>query len=432
MKISIQTLGCKVNQYESQAMEMMLTERGHDMVPQGSDAEVYIINSCTVTSSSDRKSRQAVRQAQRRKEGAIVALCGCFPQVSPEEAEKLEVDLLGGTGDRVAFVEELEKLFLERQKKVLVDNAMARREFEALPAGGLSARTRGMLKIEDGCQNFCSYCIIPYARGPVRSLPLADIQKEMERLAKASYREVVVTGIEISSWRGSLGETLIDALECICQLDPKIRIRLGSLEPRTITKEFCERASKLSNLCPHFHLSMQSGSDKTLKKMNRKYDTARYFESVSLLRDYFPKVAITTDFIVGFPGETEEDFKESLAFIETCQFSSMHIFPYSIREGTPAAKMPNQLTNEVKHERAKRGELLAKTMEKAYLESLVGETLTVLFEEEDDSGAWKGHTGQYVPVKLSSPENLQNRLRKVAITATQGLQLLGEDKGDAL
>jgi threonylcarbamoyladenosine tRNA methylthiotransferase MtaB len=426
MRIAFCTLGCKVNQYETQALERLFTARGHVLAPFEGEADVYIINSCTVTAVSDKKSRQVVRQARKRAPDALVALCGCYPQTHPDDIKNLPVDLVAGTGDRTGFVELVERAWAERQEKVTaLDDAMKRRTFEPLPAGGLEGRTRAMLKVEDGCVNFCTYCIIPYARGPVRSLPLQDAAAQAARLAGEGYKELVLTGIEISSWGHDLrdGTSLIDLMEAVCAAAPGCRIRLGSLEPRTVTGEFCLRAAELDNLCPHFHLSMQSGCDATLKRMNRKYDTARFFESVSLLGKYFQTPAVTTDMIVGFPGETEEEFAQSLDFIQRCAFAAMHIFPYSKRPGTPAAAMPGQVPKAVKEERARRAAEIAARMERRYLERW--KTAEVLFEEERD-GLWRGHTTHYCEVRVQSGENLHNQLRQVSVTGVGDGYLEGE------
>ena len=425
MKVAIQTLGCKVNQYETQAMELLLTQRGHTLVSFDSAADVYLVNSCTVTAVSDKKSRNLVRQARRKNPAAVIALCGCYPQVSEEEAEKLSVDLLGGTGDREAFVDQLESVWQQREKTVCIDNAKERKIFQRLPEGGLRDRTRAMLKVEDGCANFCSYCIIPYARGPVRSLPRGEAVSGAKRLQEKGYQEIILTGIEISSWGRDLaeGEILVDLVESICLAVPQCRIRLGSLEPRTVTEDFCQRLSKLQNLCPQFHLSLQSGSDAVLKRMKRRYDTARYQQSVALLRQYWQSPGITTDLIVGFPEETPEEFLETLEFLKTCAFTAMHIFPYSKRAGTPAASMSGQIPNETKAERAKKARHLADKLERDYLESFMGETVEVLFEEAS-GGLWQGYTPQYVLVQAPG-ENLHNQRKLVQITALHGQNLYG-------
>ena len=427
MKIAFYTLGCKVNQYETQALEQLVTQRGHSLVPFEEAADAYVINTCTVTAVSDKKSRQVIRRARKAAPDAVIAVCGCYPQTHPDDVEKLGVDLISGTGDRTGFVDLLEREWSDRQPITALDDAFQRRTFEPLPAGGLEGRTRAMLKMEDGCVNFCSYCIIPYARGRVRSLPLADCVRQARELEAAGYREIVLTGIEISSWGQDLEgkPELMEAIEAICQgLSPDTRVRLGSLEPRTITPDFCRRAAALPNLCPHFHLSMQSGCDTVLARMNRKYDSNRYYESVKFLHEVYDRPAITTDLIVGFPGETEEEFQQTLDFIQKCAFSAMHIFPYSKRPGTPAAKLPGQVLNAVKEERAHRAAQIARTMQDTYLDSWVGETVPVLFEEERE-GLWRGHTTRYCEVEVQSVQPLHNQLRQVQITGHAGGALQG-------
>ncbi len=427
MRVAFYTLGCKVNQYETQALEQLFAQRGHVLVPFEGEADAYIVNSCTVTAVSDKKSRQTVRQARKRAPGAVIALCGCYPQTHPEDMDDLPVDLVAGTGDRARFVELVEQAWAERQPITALDDAMKRRVFEPLPAGGLEGRTRAMLKVEDGCVNFCTYCIIPYARGPVRSLPLCDAVEQAKKLAAEGYKELVLTGIEISSWGHDFrdGSSLIDLVEAVCGAAPDCRVRLGSLEPRTVTEEFCVRGAKLDNLCPHFHLSMQSGCDATLRRMNRKYNTARFYESVSLLRRHFDAPAVTTDMIVGFPGETGGEFEQSLDFIQQCAFAAMHIFPYSRRPGTPAAAMPGQVLNAVKEERARRAGEIAAGMERDYLSRFAGQRVEVLFEEERD-GLWRGHTARYSEVRVKSGENLHNRLCRVSVTGVGDGYLEGE------
>ncbi len=446
MNIAIYTLGCKVNQYETQAMEAELRRRGHTLVDFDGSADAYIINTCTVTAVSDHKSRQMIRQARKRNPGAVVAVCGCYAQTKPQEVAELEVDLVGGADRRLAFLDDMERLWAERtadnimstgstpeqfsisEPLVTTGNIMSTRTFEELPAGGLEKRTRAMLKVEDGCVNFCSYCVIPYARGPVRSLTAERAAAEAARLQAEGYRELVVTGIEISSWGRDLPgkPPLSELIRAICAAAPDCRIRLGSLEPRTITRDFCQAVSGLHNLCPHFHLSLQSGCDETLRRMNRKYDTARYYESVELLRKFFVDPGLTTDLITGFPGETEEEFARTLAFLEKCAFTAMHIFPYSRRAGTPAARMPGQVPKAVKEERSHRASALAEDLRRAYLERWVGKSLPVLFEEEVPGrpGLWRGHAPNYVEV-CAPGEGLHNVERPVMITAVESPHLLG-------
>ncbi|MDY3690571.1 MAG: tRNA (N(6)-L-threonylcarbamoyladenosine(37)-C(2))-methylthiotransferase MtaB [Dysosmobacter sp.] len=425
MRVAIYTLGCKMNQYETQAMEQLLRRKGHQVVDFSQEADAYVVNTCSVTAVSDQKSRKILHRVRRERPGAVLAVCGCYPQTHVEDVRKLDVDLIAGTGDRAGFVDLLEQAVEERRPLELVDRSFDRRSFEVLPAGGMENRTRAMLKVEDGCVNFCSYCIIPYARGPVRSLPLDKAVEQAAQLKAEGYREIVITGIEISSWGRDLknGLTLIDLMEAISAAAPGVRIRLGSLEPRTVTEEFCRRAAALPDLCPQFHLSMQSGCDDTLKRMNRKYGTARYLESVELLNRFFDRPAVTTDMIVGFPEETEEEFAKTLDFIRRCGFAQMHIFPYSIRPGTPAADM-EQVPKAVKEDRARRAAAAAADMHRAYLDGCVGKTYPVLFEQPRD-GKFSGHAPNYMEV-LAEGEDLHNQVKPVRITGTDGQVLFGE------
>ena len=425
MNIAICTLGCKVNQYETAAMERELTARGHTLVPFEGPADACIINTCTVTAVSDKKSRQMIRRARKQSPGAVVAVCGCYPQTHPEDVKGLDVDLIAGTGDRMKFLDLLEQAAHEKEPVVNLDEALRRRTFEVLPAGGLSARTRAMLKVEDGCVNFCSYCIIPYARGPVRSLPLDAAVREVRRLREEGYRELVLTGIEISSWGRDLpGKPgLAGLIEAVCREAGDMRVRLGSLEPRTITEDFCRRTAALPNLCPHFHLSLQSGCDATLARMNRKYDTRRYKESADLLNGAFRRPAITTDLIAGFTGETEEEFAATLDFIRSCGFAEMHIFPYSIRPGTPAAEM-EQVPGAVKDARAARAAAVAEEMHQAYLEDCVGQIYDVLYEQPAD-GLYQGHAPNYMLTAVPAGD-LHNRILPTRITGVENGVLLGE------
>lgn len=425
MKIAIYTLGCKVNQYETQAMERELRSRGHEIVPFSEGADAYVVNTCSVTAVSDQKSRQLLSRARRAHPEAVVAVCGCYPQTQPEDVRKLDVDLIAGTGDRLGFLDLLEQELEDRRPLEALDKAFARRAFEDLPAGGLEGRTRAMLKVEDGCVNFCSYCIIPYARGAVRSLSPEIAAERIRELEAEGYREVVLTGIEISSWGADLktGQGLIDLMETLAAAAPSLRLRLGSLEPRTIGEDFCIRAAKLPNLCPQFHLSMQSGCDATLKRMNRKYDTARYLRSVELLNKHFDRPAVTTDMIVGFPGETEEEFTQSLDFIRRCGFARMHIFPYSIRPGTPAAELP-QIPAAAKEARAARAAAAADELRRDYLAGCVGQTYPVLYEQARGN-RFSGHAPNYTEVLVPGGEALHNRVLRTRITGTEGFALLG-------
>ena len=432
MKVAIYTLGCKVNQYETQAMERELRARGHETVSFDREADAYVINTCSVTAASDQKCRQAVHRARREHPEAVVAVCGCWSQTHAAEARALGAGVLAGTGDRMGFLSLLERAVREHGPErgaplEAVDPPFERRHFEWLPAGGLEGRTRALLKVEDGCANFCSYCIIPYARGPVRSLPMGEAAVQAMELKNRGYQEIVLTGIEISSWGRDLcqGTTLIDLLEAVSAAVPGVRLRLGSLEPRTITEEFCQRAAILPDLCPQFHLSLQSGCDATLRRMRRKYDTARYLQSVELLKRTFRHPAVTTDLITGFPGETEEEFRETLDFIQKCGFARMHIFPYSQRPGTLAAEM-EQVPKALRAERARRAAEAAAAMRQAYLEECVGRTEEVLFEQPaGEEGLFLGHAPNYAEVLVKGTE-LHNQVRPVKITRTDGEFLFGE------
>ena len=323
------TLGCKVNQYETQAMEQLLRQEGHTVAPFSEKCDAYIINTCSVTAVADKKNRAVIRRCRKSNPDAVIAVCGCYPQRDQAAVAALGVDVIGGSSDREAFLQDIMTVFQGKNAIYRVDNALKRQEFEILPPGGLEGRTRAMLKVQDGCQNFCTYCIIPYTRGPIRSAPVELAAQQARALWEKGYKEIVITGIEIASWGRDLPEKpgLELLLTALSEAVPEMRLRLGSLEPRIITPEFCKIIKTLPNLCPHFHLSMQSGCDSVLKRMKRKYDTARYLESVCLLKETFPDCSITTDMIVAFPGETEEEFAESLAFIEKCGFADMHIFP---------------------------------------------------------------------------------------------------------
>ncbi len=439
MEFSIYTLGCKSNQFESQAMAKLLTERGHKEIPLDQPAHATIINTCSVTALSDKKSRQTIRSLKNKNPKTLLAVCGCYAQLSPQEIEKLEVNLIGGTGNHLDFIKELESLFQGSNPQITTmpyDDPKTRLGIEQLPSGGLEGRTRALLKIQDGCENYCSYCIIPYARGKIRSLSPVDSALAIHDLIGQGFSEIVLTGIEISSWGKDLpsNESLVDFLDMANEIaqgyqeteGKEIFFRLGSLEPRTITEEFCSQVSKMPSIRPHFHLSLQSGSDSVLKRMNRKYDTERFFQSVSILRRHFKNPAITTDLIVGFPQESEEEFEETLLFLEKCQFSSMHIFPYSPREGTPAAKMEGQITKEVKQIRSSQGISLAHKMQKDYEKQFLEENLPVLFESQDnkDKTLWTGLSPQHIQITVSSEKPLQNQSHLVQITGQteNGLQ----------
>ena len=416
MKFAFYTLGCKTNQYETQAMERLLTDMGHEIGHFDEPCDGYIVNTCSVTAVADKKNRAVIRRCRRDNPNAVLGVCGCYPQHASEAIRELGAEVIGGSGNRQEFINMMLEAVANRTHQEAVDNALRRREFEILPAGGLEERTRAMVKVQDGCVNFCSYCIIPYTRGPIRSAPLELAVEQTKELAARGYREIVVTGIEIASWGVDLPgkPPVTDLIEALCAAVPDMRVRLGSLEPRIVTEEFCQRLKKYPNLCPQFHLSMQSGCDTVLARMKRKYDTARYYESVALLNRHFPGCAITTDMIVAFPGETEEEFGQSLEFIRKCAFADMHIFPYSRRPGTPADKMPGQHNNDTKESRSRAAIAVAEEMSRTYRENLVGTTYEVLFEETDGDYC-TGHAPNYVKV-YAPGEDLHNEIRSVKIT----------------
>ena len=426
MKFGFYTLGCKTNQYETQAMEQLFGALGHQVGSFEEACDGYIINTCSVTAVADKKNRAIIRRCRREHPGAVIGVCGCYTQHDPDAVRKLGVDVLSGSSGRREFVDMMISAAQNGQHRENLDIALRRREFEILPAGSLSQRTRAMVKVQDGCVNFCTYCIIPYTRGPVRSAPLELAVSQAKELAEKGYREIVITGIEIASWGVDLPgkPPMAEMVAAICEAVPQLRVRLGSLEPRVITEEFCQKMVNYTNLCPQFHLSLQSGCDTVLSRMKRKYDTARYLESVRLLKAYFPGCAVTTDMIVAFPGETEEEFQQSLAFIQECGFGDMHIFPYSRRPGTPADKMPGQHDNATKEDRSRRAITVAEKMNLAYRQAMIGSVQEVLFEEQDGN-YYTGHAPNYV--KIYAPgENLHNQVRKVTITALCKDGLLGE------
>ena len=406
-------------------MEQIFAAAGHEIGSFDEKCDGYIINTCSVTAVADKKNRAVIRRCRRDNPEAVIGVCGCYTQHDANAVRALGVDVLGGSGRRQEFVQNMLAAMAQHSHQEDLDNALRRREFEVLPAGGLSERTRAMLKVQDGCVNFCTYCIIPYTRGPVRSAPLELAVQQAKELAQKGYKEIVITGIEIASWGVDLPgkPPMTQMVAAVCAAVPELRVRLGSLEPRVITREFCTEMTKYPNLCPQFHLSMQSGCDTVLARMKRKYDPARYYESVALLKEYFPGCAITTDMIVAFPGETEEEFHQSLAFIQKCGFADMHIFPYSRRPGTPADKMAGQHDNATKALRSRAAIASGKEMHLRYRESLIGTVQEVLFEEMDGK-YFTGHAPNYVKI-YAEGDDLHNKLRQVAITAIHSDGVIG-------
>ncbi|MDO4816073.1 MAG: tRNA (N(6)-L-threonylcarbamoyladenosine(37)-C(2))-methylthiotransferase MtaB [Bacillota bacterium] len=425
MKYIIYTLGCKVNQYETQAMETILNSRGHEACTEGEIADLVIVNTCAVTAEAGRKSRQAINRLKEENPDAIVAVSGCYSQLSPDTAQKLGAHVVFGSGDHDKLVAAAEKAFETGEVTREIDNPLQRRVFEELPAGAAEGRTRALLKIQDGCVNFCTYCIIPYTRGRLRSLPVKAAAEKAAELEKEGFKELVLTGIEIASYGVDLPgkPDLADVICEIAKAAPKLRLRLGSIEPSVITEDFCRRLAAAGTVCRHFHLSLQSGCDTTLKNMNRKYDTATFFEKTELLRKYFPNCGLTCDTIVGFPGETEQHQQETLEFLKKVGFADVHIFPYSRRPGTPADKMPNQIDRATKAKRSKEARAVGAETRKAFLQAQLGKTLPVLFETKEGE-FWQGHSDNYVLVRCKG-EDLRGVVKNIKIGLVSGEILVG-------
>ena len=421
-------LGCKVNQYESEAIAELFAEKGYEIVGIDEEADVYVINTCTVTNFGDKKSRQLIRKVKRQNENAIVAVVGCYAQTAPKELMEIAgVNLVIGTKDRAQIVEMVEQYDRANGVENHVSDIMKERVFEPLSIQKLANRTRAYLKIQDGCSQYCSYCIIPYARGPIRSREPQEVVAEVKRLAENGFKEVVLTGIHVASYGKDRRDTsLLDILKQVHEVEGIERIRFSSIEPNVVTEEFAQTMAALPKVCDHFHLSLQSGCDKTLKEMNRKYDTEKYRQAAATLRKYLPKVALTTDIIVGFPGETEEDFRESYAFAEEIGFAKIHVFPYSPKRGTPAAARKDQLLNAVKSERSHTLIQLSDRMAADFLADAVGTDAEVLYERAVGEGIYEGHTTNYMKVHGRSEVDLTNRICKTHITRAEGEMLFGD------
>ncbi len=430
--ISIFTLGCKVNQYESEAVSSMFEQNGYEVVPFEQSSDVYIINTCTVTSLSDRKSRQTIRKAKKNNPNSIVVVMGCYAQTSPNEVLKIpEVNLVIGTKDRNKILEYITRVELGECKINAVDNIMSSRDFEELKVSSYKERTRAYLKIQEGCSQFCSYCIIPYARGPIRSRQPEAIIEEVKELSENGFLEIVLTGIHLASYGKDIKTTsLLQIIQKINMIEGIKRIRLGSLEPTTITEEFVNSANQMPKLCPHYHLSLQSGCDNTLKAMNRKYTTEEYRNSVMLLKKNIPDVAITTDIMVGFPGETEEDFEASLNFAKEMGFSKIHVFKYSPRSGTPAAKLSNQVSPQEKERRSQLMLELSDNIEKQYFESFIGREMEVLYEQElhGNKEYIEGLTKNYIRVMAKGGAELKGSLINTKLEKINGALFEGNIK----
>ena len=428
-KVKFSTLGCKVNQYETEAMAELFVKNRYE-ITEDYNCDVFVLNTCTVTNLSDRKSRQQISKIRSENSDAIIAVVGCYSQVSPDEIENIEgVNVILGTKYRKEIVELCE--LAKSSNKIInkVENIGKNREFEELTINTEHSMTRAYIKIQEGCSQFCSYCIIPYARGPIRSRNIRDIVLEAKRLADNGFKEIVLTGIHVASYGKDLENDdigLIDVLEDIGQIDKIKRIRLSSLEPRIVDKQFLDRLSKVEQFCDHFHLSLQSGSDSILQSMNRKYDTDLYEKTINLIREYYPNVAITTDIIVGFPGETDEDFEKTLNFVDKIQFSKIHVFKYSNRKGTVASKMKNQVSGVVKKERSKLLIEKSKYYTDKFLDNMLNQSIKVLFESKNDDGYIKGYTTNYIRVKREYNPNLSNKIIDVICNRRENEELVCE------
>ena len=404
-------------------------EKGYNIVDSNKEiSDICIINTCTVTNIADRKSRQALRKVKEKNKNAIIVATGCYAQTYKEELEKMpEIDLVLGNEEKKDIVNYIERFIETRKKIISVKDISTQKEFDELGKVSYTEKTRAVIKVQDGCNQFCSYCIIPYARGRIRSRKIENVISEIKKIAKNGIKEVVITGIHLSSYGKDFEENigLIDLLEEINKIDGILRIRLGSLEPKIITEDFMKRLIKLEKICHSFHLSLQSGCDETLKRMNRKYTTNEFLEITEILRKYYKDVILTTDIIVGFPGETEEEFEKTYEFLKKIKFYKTHVFPYSPRKGTIAAKMPNQITGDIKSKRSKKLIELSDINEKNYNDKLIGENVEVLFEEPKD-GYIKGHTQNFILVKCKTDENFENQIKKVKIIGAETETVIGE------
>lgn len=425
-KVNFYTLGCKVNQYETNGMTQKFIDAGYEIVEMDEPSDICVVNTCTVTNMSDRKSRQVLRRMKEKNNNIIVVAVGCYAQVAKEELESYdEIDLVLGNNEKNAVVEYMEKYINEKHKINEVTDVMMQREFVDFGTVTYTEKTRAVIKVQDGCDRFCSYCIIPYARGRVRSREPQSIINEITDIAKNGIKEVVITGIHIASYGRDFKNDyrLIELLEDLNKIDGIERIRLGSLEPTLITEDFLERLVKLNKICHHFHLSLQSGCTKTLQAMNRKYTTDEFENIVKLLREVYKDVILTTDIIVGFPGETDEDFNETYEFLKRIKFYKMHVFKYSPRKGTKAADMKEQVDGNIKEKRSRVLLELSDKNEAEYNKEYIGKEVEVLFEEKDGS-YYKGHTKNYIMVWYETEENLENSLKQVKIKKAEKDHLL--------
>ena len=428
MKVAFITLGCKVNQYESNAMCEEFIKHNYQIVDKEEKADICVVNTCTVTNMSDRKSRQMLRRVKEINPQAIIVACGCYVQVAKDELEQMpEIDLVLGNNEKKEIVKYVEEFIANKQKIELVEDVMHQKEYIDFGDVTFTEKTRAVIKVQDGCDRFCAYCIIPYARGKVRSRNPESVISEIQKIAQEGIKEVVITGIHVASYGKDFDNNyrLIDLLEDINKIDGIERIRLGSVEPLLITEEFLDRLTKLEKICHHFHLSLQSGCDETLKRMNRRYTTKEFKHIVDLLRNAYNDVILTTDIIVGFPEETDEEFNQTYQFLSEIKFYKMHIFKYSPRKGTPAARNKNQVDGNKKEERSNKLIELSNKNEEEYNKQLIGKKVSVLFEEEK-TGLYKGHTQNYILIYCNSEKDLSNKIIEVKCEKLENNQLFGK------
>lgn len=431
MKVQFYTLGCKVNQYESEAMGELFEKRGYTVVGEDEPADIVIINSCTVTAESNRKTRQTVRKARRKNSQAVIVLTGCMAQAFPDEAAKIvEADIVVGNKNEDKIPDLCERFIAERKAMHIFEEHETGEKITDFTVTGFSEHTRSYIKIEDGCNRFCSYCIIPYARGRVRSKSVGAIAAEAEGLSRSGYKEIVLVGINLSAYGQDTGAGLCDAVLAAAAPEGIERVRLGSLECDQISDDALLKLSECKEFCPQFHLSLQSGCDRTLREMNRKYDTAFYRDLVERIRRIFPDASITTDIMVGFPGESDEDFKESCDFVRETGFARSHVFIYSEREGTPAAGRHDAVDKSVRAERAHIMGDICRQCERDFLKAQCGKTEKALFETESD-GYWEGYTGNYTRVKVKSAGDLEGKILPVVLTTANEDYCIGELRGES-
>lgn len=431
--VAFYTLGCKVNQYETNAMEQQFIQNNYKIVENTEKADIYVINTCTVTNMADRKSRQMLRRVKEINQFAVIVVCGCYAQVAKTELEQIpEVDIILGINEKNKIVQIVEEYLASKNNIIEVADVSKQKEFLDFGDVTYTEKNRAVIKVQDGCNMFCSYCLIPYARGRIRSRKIENVVSEIKKIAKQGIKEVVITGIHVASYGKDFENEnirLINLLEEINKIEGIARIRLSSLEPTIVDEEFAQRLSKLEKICDHFHLSLQSGCDATLKRMNRKYTTARYKEATEILRKYYPNVNFTTDVIVGFPGETDEEFNQTYKFLKEIEFYKMHIFKYSPRKGTVAEKLSNQVDGNIKEERSKKLIELSNNMQNEKNSQYIGKTVKVLFEEYEN-GYYKGHTTNYMVVKVPEKEQdgFIDNIKDIEITGndTQTEELIGK------